>query len=84
INEIDGRLSTPGAPPIEELIESADVEATWREMDLTRRRLVVDSLMKVTILPKESRGRKFDPESVRIERLSPSDARELRGDSEDE
>ena len=83
INEIDGRLSTPGAPPIEELIESADVEATWREMDLTRRRLVVDSLMKVTILPKESRGRKFDPESVRIERLSPSDARELRGDSED-
>ena len=54
-------------------------------MDLTRRRLVVDSLMKVTILPKESRGRKFfDPESVRIERLSPSDARDSRGDSEDE
>lgn len=67
LNQIDGLLSPPNSTPVMDLVSSADIEAAWDALDLVRQRLVVDALMKVTILPAMRRGRGFDPESVLIE-----------------
>ncbi|MDP9904787.1 recombinase family protein [Arthrobacter bambusae] len=69
INEIDGLLdATPPPEWITKVINAADVHAAWCDLDLSRRRTVVDALMTVTIMPTERRGRgAFNPESVRIE-----------------
>jgi len=50
-----------------ELVAAKDVEALWDRLPLARRRAVVDTLVKVTLLSSGRRGNRFDPELVRIE-----------------
>lgn len=57
--------------PVAGLIACDDVEAGWNDLDLSRRRAVIDYLMTVTVLPAQ-RGRRpgggyWDPNAVRID-----------------
>lgn len=67
LNEINGMLKAPDPSLVQDLVEAEDVEAAWAGLDLVRKRLVIQELMTVTILPTTNRGKGFDPESVRIE-----------------
>lgn len=68
IAEIDQQL-TPQmvSSPLKDLIEADDVEAEWNRLPLANRRVVVDALIVVTILPAARRGPGFDESSVRVE-----------------
>lgn len=56
--------------PLRQLITArgADRDATWAGLTLRQRRAVVDELMSITVLPLgRGAGKRFRPESVRIE-----------------
>ncbi len=48
------------------LVTADDVDRVWRELPLTSRRAVVDTLMSVTVLP-AGKGAQFHPEQIRVE-----------------
>lgn len=48
------------------LVGAQDIRAAWEGLDLERRRGVVDALMTIHINP-VGRGKRFDPESIRID-----------------
>lgn len=59
------------ADPVAALVAAEDPTEAWNDLDLSRRRAVLASLMTVTVLP-APRGRRpgggyFDPSAVRIE-----------------
>jgi hypothetical protein len=63
--------------PLAGLAGAADVAARWAALGLPRRRVVVDKLLVVTVLPAVRVGvRGFDPDTVRIE---PASGRVLPG-----
>jgi len=49
------------------LVQAGDVVARWESLSLEIRRQVIDALLAVTILPAASKGKRFDPSSVKIE-----------------
>lgn len=51
INEIDGLLAPAPDSIVQQMVESVDVAKAWEEMDVARRRLVVEQLVEVTLLP---------------------------------
>ncbi|XVQ83162.1 recombinase family protein [Microbispora siamensis] len=55
------------APILTDLVAAEDVAETWRDLVLERKRAVVDTLVKVTILPAGPGRRVFNPTTVRIE-----------------
>jgi DNA invertase Pin-like site-specific DNA recombinase len=67
--EIEAALSVADGPDpdLAKLVAAADPRPVWAALPLESRRLVVDKLMVVTILPTGRQGRVFDPASVRIE-----------------
>lgn len=52
--------------PLADLIGAEDVQAAWDGLSLSHKRLVIDLLMTVRILPSGQKGRGFDPASVDI------------------
>jgi hypothetical protein len=57
-----GRVSVLG-----DLVTADDVQAVWHDLDLDRRRAVIDALMTVTLLSPGRGARTFRPETVHIE-----------------
>ncbi len=57
-----GRVSVLG-----DLVTADDVQAVWDDLDLDRRRAVIDALMTVTLLSPGRGARTFRPETVHIE-----------------
>lgn len=55
------------APVLGALVGAVDVERAWRELPLTRRRAVVDLLVRVTVLPGRPGRGSLTPDSVRRE-----------------
>ena len=51
INEIDGLLAAAPESIGRLLVQAADVEAAWYDLDIARQRLVIKELMTVTVLP---------------------------------
>jgi DNA invertase Pin-like site-specific DNA recombinase len=49
------------------LIGRADAAARFAKLDLTQRRTVVDTLVKVTVRPTGKRGAAFDPELIEVD-----------------
>lgn len=77
--EIDALLVVPADSPALALVEvgaeiaddderRAVVSAAWDALDMDRRRLIVDSIMTVTIEPIKPGHTRFDPDLIRIER----------------
>ena len=72
--EIDGKLapklellrSATEVSPVQDLIESSDVRATWNTMTLGEKRVVLGAVCTVEIWPLEHGQRRFDPTAVRI------------------
>ena len=58
-------ISVSRAPVLADLISAKDVGRAFDDLPLDRKRAVVTALVTVTVLP-TGRGRKFDPESVRV------------------
>lgn len=52
--------------PLADLIGAEDVQATWEGLSLSHKRLVIDLLVRVRILPSGRAGRGFDPATVDI------------------
>lgn len=52
--------------PLKDLIGVDDIEAAWESLTLAHKRLIVDMLVTVRILPVGRRGSGFDPASVEI------------------
>lgn len=69
LNDVDTQLSASNDSPVSEIADADDVESAWWSLDIERRRLILDALMTVTILPVGRGGARggFKPESVRIE-----------------
>lgn len=69
LNEIDTTLTGPSMSLVAQVASADDVEAAWWDLGIERRRLVLDALVKVTILPVGRGGSQggFDPETVRVE-----------------
>lgn len=68
LNDIDTRLEASNDSLVSEIASADDVESAWQSLSIERKRLILDALMTVTILPVGRGGsRGFDPESVRIE-----------------
>jgi len=63
--------SAAGRSPLAGLAGNLDAATVWDGLDLGRRRAVLDVLLTVTVLPRDRRGRGFDPDSVRV---TPRDA----------
>lgn len=53
--------------PLSALVDAADPVAAWTAMPVADRRVIVDRLCTVTIMPNGRKGRGFDPSSVLIE-----------------
>ncbi|XVU24179.1 recombinase family protein [Actinoplanes sp. CA-054009] len=67
IDEIDGLLNMNVVDdPLAEVVNSVDPIQVWVDMPLADRRVIVDRLCTVTILPARS-GRRFDNNSVRVD-----------------
>ena len=58
----------PPAIPLDAIGEHA--RASWESYGLDRRRAIISTLMRVTVLPSGAGQRTFDPELIRIEWLS--------------
>ncbi|WP_305036210.1 recombinase family protein [Micromonospora sp. Llam0] len=68
VAEIDAQLhANVGSDPLSPLVNAPDPVAAWRDAPLADKRVVIDRLMTVTILPSGRKGRGFDPTTVRIE-----------------
>lgn len=65
--------------PLADLIGAEDVQATWEGLPLSHKRLVINELVTVRILPSGRKGRGFDPATVDIEwKRQPSPRRGAR------
>jgi len=72
LGEIETTLaSASGRSPLAGLAGNLDAATVWDGLDLGRCRAVLDILLTVTVLPRDGRGRGFDPDSVRV---TPRDA----------
>ena len=71
--DLESRLADAGRVDVlGPLVAAGDVGKIWDALDVDRRRLVVDTLLTVTILPVKRGTRTFDPHTVRIEpRIQP-------------
>jgi site-specific DNA recombinase len=68
IEEIDQELTASlGEDPLAEIINAPDPAAAYMSMPLADRRVIIDRLCTVTILPTGRRGRGFDRSSVVVE-----------------
>lgn len=67
LNDIDTRLQASNDSIISDIASADDVEDAWASLDLERKRLVLDALMTVTILPTAGGRGGFRPESVLFE-----------------
>ena len=68
IDEIDNLLNTNAtSDPLAQFVNTADPLTAWWDASLANRRLVIEQLCTVTILPAGRRGRGFDASSVRID-----------------
>src|SRR5699024_1533265 len=68
LNDIDTRLEASNDSIMSEIASADDVESAWQSLSIERKRLILDALMTVTVLPVGRGGsRGFDPESVRID-----------------
>jgi len=78
IDEIDAELLDCSVPAAAKLLADVDepvgtaerrevVESKWKELDVDRRRMLVDELVTVTIEPIAPGHVKFDPDLIRIE-----------------
>ena len=69
ITDLEARLAPPvSLPAVVRGLVCADVEARWDGLDMAGKRLVVRTLVGVTVLPVVRRGvRGFDPNLVRLE-----------------
>jgi site-specific DNA recombinase len=71
LEQIDTQLQAAVVPsPLSPLIGAEDIQATWKALPLPRQRLILDTLLSVTILPGR-RGRGFDPSTVDISWKTP-------------
>lgn len=66
---LDQRLGAALPPELPQDAIGPRVRAAWERYDVERRRLILSTLMRVTILP-SGPGEKFDPELIRIEWLT--------------
>ena len=67
LEEITGVLQAATVDsPLADLIGAEDVYAAWEGLSLSHKRLVVDELVTVRILPSGRKGRGFDPATVDI------------------
>lgn len=67
LGEVEKRLRAVSVEsPLTPLVGAEDVWALWDALELSHRRLVVDTLLTVRILPQGRRGRGFDPAAVEI------------------
>jgi site-specific DNA recombinase len=57
-----------GVSVVGDLITADDVEVAWQDLDLDRRRTVIDALVTITLLSPGQGARRFDPQTVVIER----------------
>lgn len=53
------------------LIAGRDVVKVWEALDTDRRRVIIDTLMTVTLMPPGRGARTFDPETVRVKWRTP-------------
>lgn len=64
--EIDKLLASAVVEsPLMPLVTATDIRAAWKAQPLSIRRIAIDTLVDVTILP-SARGARFDPSRVRI------------------
>lgn len=75
LTAVDAALAAAGRGSVLAGFSGADVADAWAELDLDRKRAIIDALMTITLLPSR-RGRRpgwrpgesyFDPASVRVE-----------------
>jgi len=72
LTAVEGAIADAVVPsPLDGIVSTADPAAVWAELDLPRRRGILDALLTVTVLP-APRGRRpdggyFDPDTVRLE-----------------
>jgi site-specific DNA recombinase len=67
IGEIDELLNvTLTEDPLFEVVNAVDPVKVWKDMPLANRRILVDRLCTVTVLPSRA-GRRFDVSSVRVD-----------------
>jgi DNA invertase Pin-like site-specific DNA recombinase len=68
IAAIESRLAdSDESDPLPEFRVDVPARQVWESLSMPRKRAVVRTLMKVTILPVTKRGRGFDPDSVKVE-----------------
>lgn len=73
MTEIESLLSPPPSNPGLDLLGSSDLVTEWKDLNISRKRFILDRVMSVTILPSPtgvSRGRGFDPTLIQIDWLS--------------
>lgn len=67
INEIDELLHvTAVSDPLADVVNAVDPVKAWNDLTLADRRVIVDRLCTVTIMPSRG-GRRFDHSSVRVD-----------------
>ncbi|MBX7266492.1 recombinase family protein [Micromonospora sp. Llam7] len=67
IGEIDELLNaTVADDPLAEVVNAADPVAVWSSLPLASRRVLLDRLCTVTIMPSGRRGQGFDRSTVRV------------------
>lgn len=59
--------ATVASDPLAEVVNSADPVAVWKNLPLASRRVLLDRLCTVTILPAGRRGQGFDRSTVRVD-----------------
>jgi DNA invertase Pin-like site-specific DNA recombinase len=65
---VSAELTTlASVPDIAPLLSAEDVEAEWVNLDVDRRRAVIETLIDVTIHPAGRGARSFDAETIKIE-----------------
>ncbi|MFG3403848.1 recombinase family protein [Streptomyces sp. NPDC048142] len=67
LNEIDGLLAPQPSNPGLEVVEAPDVAAAWEALDIELKRIILQVLMTVTILPSRSGAKGFDSSLIRID-----------------
>lgn len=68
LNDIDTALDASNDSLVADIAAADDVEGAWLSLDIERKRLILDALMTVTVLPVGRGGaRGFDPDTVRID-----------------
>ncbi len=72
LGKIAAQLATTTAPdPLAEFRDQPDAGEVWATLSLPRKRAVARLLVTVTLLPATRRGSGFDPDSVRVEPVTP-------------